>query len=156
MTADTENDGDRGPAVAPEALAGAMAAAHARPLPVPAWGSWKRPPRRRANITTEAKIGGAESGHKVHLTIDLDGAGKPVEIKIEVHKEGAAFRGMLDALAASMSQSLQHGASLAEVADRLIGIRFEPDGAVYGHPTITACTSIVDLVGQMLAAEVGS
>ena len=133
MTADTENDGDRGPA----------------------WGSWKRPPRRRANLTTEARIGG-DGGHKVHITIDLDGDGKPVEITIAVHKEGAVFRGMLDALAASMSQSLQHGASLAEVADRLIGIRFEPDGAVYGHPTITACTSIVDLVGQMLAAEVGS
>jgi hypothetical protein len=118
------------------------------------WGSWKRPPNRRANITSEARIGKAE-GHKVHLTIDFDGDGKPCVIKLEVHKEGAVFRGMCDALAASMSQSLQHGATLAEVADRLIGIRFEPDGAVFGHDAITACTSIVDLVGQMLAAEVG-
>lgn len=131
MTADVEHTGDRGPA----------------------WGTWKCPPSRRANITSEARIGNTE-GHKVHLTVDFDDEAKACAIKLEVHKEGAAFRGMLDALAGSMSQSLQHGATLAEVASRLRGVRFEPDGAVFGCEGITTCTSIVDLVGQMLEAEV--
>jgi len=114
------------------------------------WGTWKAPPRRRRNITDEARLG-AEDGHKVHLTVDFDDAGKPCAIAVAVHKEGSVFRGMLDTAAALASQALQHGASMAEVANRLIGVRFEPSGSVCGHESIEECLSLVDLLGQMLA-----
>jgi ribonucleoside-diphosphate reductase alpha chain len=118
--------------------------------PARAWGSWQAPPRRRRNITSTARLPGAG---KVHLTIDLDNYGQAIAIWVEVHKEGSIVRGMLDAVAALASQGLQHGASIHEVADRMIGVRFEPDGAVEGHETVKECLSIVDLLGRMIAAE---
>jgi len=48
---------------------------------------------------------------------------------------------------------LQHGASIHEIAERMIGVRFEPDGAVEGHATVKECLSIVDLLGRMIEAE---
>lgn len=118
--------------------------------PARTWGTWQAPPRRRRNITSTARLPGAG---KVHLTIDLDDAGQPCAIWVEVHKEGSIVRGMLDAAAALASQALQHGASIHEVAERMIGVRFEPDGAVEGHETVTECLSIVDLLGRMIEAE---
>ena len=114
------------------------------------WGTWKAPPRRRRNITDEARLG-AEDGHKVHLTVDFNDEGKPCAIAVAVHKEGSVFRGMLDTVAALASLALQHGTSMAEVANRMIGVRFEPSGPVYGHDTIQECLSLVDLFGRMLA-----
>lgn len=118
--------------------------------PARTWGTWQAPPRRRRNITSTARLPGAG---KVHLTIDLDDAGHPCAIWVEVHKEGSIVRGMLDAAAALASQGLQHGASIHEVAERMIGVRFEPDGAVEGHATVRECLSIVDLLGRMIEAE---
>ena len=118
--------------------------------PARTWGSWQAPPRRRRNITSTARLPGAG---KVHLTIDLDDSWQPCAIWVEVHKEGSIVRGMLDAAAALASQGLQHGASIHEVAGRMIGVRFEPDGAVEGHETVTECLSIVDLLGRMIEAE---
>lgn len=116
------------------------------------WGTWQAPPRRRRNVGREARIA-VGSGHKLHLKIDFDDAGQPCAIKAEVHKEGSVFRGMLDTICALASQGLQHGASIHEVASRLIGVRFEPDGAVEGHATVRECLSIVDLLGRMIEAE---
>ena len=118
--------------------------------PARTWGTWQAPPRRRRNITSTARLPGAG---KVHLTIDLDDAGHPCAIWIEVHKEGSIVRGMLDAAAALASQGLQHGASIHEVAERMIGVQFEPDGAVEGHALVKECLSIVDLLGRMIEAE---
>ena len=118
--------------------------------PARTWGSWQAPPRRRRNITSTARLPGAG---KVHLTIDLDDSGQPCAIWVEVHKEGSTVRGMLDAAAALASQALQHGASIHEVAERMIGVRFEPDGAVEGHAAVKECLSIVDLLGRMIEAE---
>lgn len=132
MIADAENDGDRGPA----------------------WGTRKRPPTRRDNVTLAARIGGPD-GKNVHVTIGFDGAGKAVEVFVTVDKEGSVFRGLLDTVARLASAELQRGAGVAEVVKQLRGARFEPSGIVVGHPTITDCVSVVDLVGQMLAAEVG-
>lgn len=120
--------------------------------PAREWGSWQAPPRRRRNRISEARIG-PSGGHKVHLTIDLDDAGRPCAIWVDVHKEGAVFRGMLSTIAALASQALQHGADVHEVTARLLGQRFEPDGAVEGHESITECLSIVDLLGRMIEAE---
>lgn len=120
--------------------------------PAREWGSWQAPPRRRRNRISEARIGHG-GGHKVHLTIDLTDDGRPCAIWVDVHKEGAVFRGMLSAIAALASQALQHGADVHEVTARLLGQRFEPDGAVEGHESITECLSIVDLLGRMIEAE---
>lgn len=116
------------------------------------WGSWQAPPRRRRNRISEARIGHG-GGHKVHLTIDLTDDGRPCAIWVDVHKEGAVFRGMLSAIAALASQALQHGADVHEVTARMLGQRFEPDGAVEGHESVTECLSIVDLLGRMIEAE---
>lgn len=130
MTADTENDGDRGGL---------------------RWGQRLPLPSRRAHTITGAHV----QGHGVHLTIESV-AGRPVAVAVEIHKEGSPFRGLLSTVADLVSGNLQRGAPVAEVVETLRGVHFEPSGDVTGHPTITACTSIVDLVGQMLAAEVGS
>lgn len=120
--------------------------------PLREWGSWQAPPRRRRNRISEARIGHG-GGHKVHLTIDLTDDGRPCAIWVDVHKEGAVFRGMLSTIAALASQALQHGADVHEVTARLLGQRFEPDGAVEGHESVTECLSIVDLLGRMIEAE---
>lgn len=116
------------------------------------WGTRKALPARRRNRTVEARIG-AEGGHKLHLTVDLDNDGRPCAIKVSVHKEGAVFRGMLDAFADQASAQLQRGAPIQEVASEMRFVRFEPDGLVHGHDTIKSCTSLVDLLGQLLLAE---
>ncbi len=117
-----------------------------------AWGDRKRPPQKRRNRTSEARIG-HEGGHKIHLTVDIDEAERPCAIWVEMHKEGAPFRSTLDTVAALASRLLQCGQSLREVAGEMLGIRFEPSGPVVGHDAITECTSLVDLLGQMLLAE---
>lgn len=179
VLADVENDGNRGARPSRDPLASIDAAADAqharavaglveavaglhvdevlalvriaggRPFGL-TWGAWRPPPRKRANVTSTARLPGAG---KIHLTIDLDANGQPCAVWVEVHKEGSIVRGMLDCVAALASQALQHGASIQEVAARMIGVRFEPDGAVEGHETVTRCLSIVDLLGQMIAAE---
>lgn len=117
-----------------------------------AWGQRKAPPWWRQNITSEARLA-AGGGHKIHLTVDLDEGGRPCAIAVSVHKEGAVFRGMLDGFADQASIALEYGAPIQEVAMRMRYVRFEPDGEVEGHPTIRRCTSLVDLLGQMLLAE---
>lgn len=148
LVADVENDGDRGPRPSRDPLA-SIDGQDARPCGL-TWGAWRPPPRKRANVTATARLPGAG---KIHLTIDLDANGQPCAVWVEVHKEGSIVRGMLDCVAALASQALQHGALIQEVAARMIGVRFEPDGPVEGHDTIAMCTSIVDLIGQMLLAE---
>ncbi len=118
-------------------------------LPIPPWGQRIALPSRRPNSTTTAHV----QGHGVHLTVDYSGS-HPIAIAIEVHKEGSVFRGLMYAIADLVSGNLQRGAPVDEVVMMLRAVHLEPSGMVSGHPTITDCTSIVDLVGQMLAAEV--
>lgn len=145
------SDADMTPLVPLDVCPPPPSRASSRPSPVLEWGDWKAPPRRRNNRTSEARI--AQGGHKIHLTIDLGDDGRPCAIKAHVHKEGAVFRGMLDAISDLASQTLQHGAAIQEVAMRMRFVRFEPSGAVEGHGTIKGCTSLIDLLGQMLLAE---
>jgi ribonucleoside-diphosphate reductase alpha chain len=70
-----------------------------------------------------------------------------------MHKEGAAFRSLMNCFAISVSMGLQHGVSLAEFVDQFTFTRFEPQGPVEGHPNIKFATSIMDYVFRVLGVE---
>ena len=108
-----------------------------------------RLPKRRRGFTQEAKVG----GHKIFLrTGDYDD-GQLGEIFIDMHKEGAAFRSLMNCFAISVSMGLQHGVSLEEFVEQFTFTRFEPQGAVEGHPNVKFATSIVDYVFRVLGVE---
>jgi len=78
--------------------------------------------------------------------------GKLGEIFIDMHKEGAAFRSMLNLFAISISTGLQYGVTLEEYVDKFTFTRFEPSG-ITDHPNIKFCTSIIDFVFRVLGME---
>jgi ribonucleoside-diphosphate reductase alpha chain len=74
------------------------------------------------------------------------------EIFIDMHKEGAAFRSMMNCFAIAVSVGLQHGVPLQEYVDKFVYTRFEPQGAV-DHPNIKYATSVIDYVFRVLGME---
>ena len=97
----------------------------------------------------EARI----AGHKVFLRTGDYEDGQLGEIFIDMHKEGAAFRSLMNSFAIAVSMGLQHGVSLAEYVETFTFTRFEPQGPVEGHPNIKFSTSIIDYVFRVLAVE---
>lgn len=93
------------------------------------------------------------SGHKLYLITGEYEDGTLAEIFIDMYKEGAAFRGMLNSFAISISKSLQYGVPLEEIVDTYLFTRFEPAGFVKLHESIKSCTSILDLVARSLAID---
>jgi ribonucleoside-diphosphate reductase alpha chain len=132
-------------------------AAPARPLPAPAplaadaAAATKHAPlpARRAGYTQKASVG----GHKIFLRTGEYADGRLGEIFIALHKESAAFRGLMDAFAIAVSLGLQHGVPLDAFADAFIGTRFGPAGAVEGDETVTQASSLVDYAFRHLAAS---
>ncbi len=108
-----------------------------------------RLPKKRRGFTQEAAI----AGHKVFLRTGEYEDGQLGEIFIDMHKEGAAFRSLMNSFAIAVSLGLQHGVPLAEFVDQFTFTRFEPQGAVQGHPNIKFATSIVDYVFRVLGVE---
>ncbi len=108
-----------------------------------------RLPKKRRGFTQEARIG----GHKVFLRTGEYEDGQLGEIFIDMHKEGAAFRSLMNSFAIAVSMGLQHGVSLAEYVDQFSFTRFEPQGPVEGHPNIKFSTSIIDYVFRVLGVE---
>ncbi|MEZ4405267.1 MAG: vitamin B12-dependent ribonucleotide reductase [Polyangiales bacterium] len=108
-----------------------------------------RLPKKRRGFTQEARIG----GHKVFLRTGEYEDGQLGEIFIDMHKEGAAFRSMMNAFAIAVSMGLQHGVPLAEFVEQFTFTRFEPQGGVEGHPNIKFATSIIDYVFRVLGVE---
>ncbi len=108
-----------------------------------------RLPKKRRGFTQEARIG----GHKVFLRTGEYEDGQLGEIFIDMHKEGAAFRSMMNAFAIAISMGLQHGVPLAEFVEQFTFTRFEPQGGVEGHPNIKFATSIIDYVFRVLGVE---
>ncbi|MBL8604455.1 MAG: vitamin B12-dependent ribonucleotide reductase [Myxococcales bacterium] len=108
-----------------------------------------RLPRKRRGFTQEARI----AGHKVFLRTGEYEDGQLGEIFIDMHKEGAAFRSLMNSFAIAVSMGLQHGVSLAEYVDQFTFTRFEPQGSVEGHPNVKFATSIIDYVFRVLAVE---
>jgi ribonucleoside-diphosphate reductase alpha chain len=90
-------------------------------------------------------------GHKVYLRTGEYEDGKLGEIFIDMHKEGAAFRAMMNNFAIAISIGLQYGVPLEEFVEAFTFTRFEPNGMVEGNETIKMSTSILDYIFRELA-----
>ncbi len=108
-----------------------------------------RMPERRRGYTQKAVVG----GHKVYLRTGEYVDGKLGEIFIDMHKEGAGFRAMMNNFAIAVSVGLQYGVPLEEFVDAFTFTRFEPAGMVQGNETIKNATSILDYIFRELAVS---
>jgi len=106
-------------------------------------------PNRRQGYTQKAIVG----GHKVYLRTGEFGDGRLGEIFIDMHKEGAAFRAMMNNFAIAVSLGLQYGVPLEEYVDAFTFTKFEPAGIVQGNDAIKNATSIIDYVFRELAVS---
>jgi ribonucleoside-diphosphate reductase alpha chain len=104
-------------------------------------------PFRRRGYTQKAKIG----AHSVYLRTGEYENGQLGEIFIDMHREGAAFRSLMNCFAIAISLGLQHGVPLEEFVDAFVFTRFEPNGVVIGNPNIKMTTSIIDYIFRELA-----
>jgi ribonucleoside-diphosphate reductase alpha chain len=106
-------------------------------------------PERRKGYTQKAIVG----GHKVYLRTGEYEDGKLGEIFIDMHKEGAAFRAMMNNFAIAISVGLQYGVPLEEFVEAFTFTRFEPAGLVQGNDSIKNATSILDYIFRELAVS---
>jgi ribonucleoside-diphosphate reductase, adenosylcobalamin-dependent len=106
-------------------------------------------PNRRQGYTQKAIVG----GHKVYLRTGEFGDGRLGEIFIDMHKEGAAFRAMMNNFAIAISLGLQYGVPLEEYVEAFTFTKFEPAGIVVGNDAIKNATSILDYVFRELAVS---
>ena len=106
-------------------------------------------PQRRKGYTQKANVG----GHKVYLRTGEYEDGKLGEIFIDMHKEGAGFRAMMNNFAIAVSVGLQYGVPLEEFVDAFTFTKFEPAGLVQGNETIRSATSILDYIFRELAVS---
>ncbi len=109
----------------------------------------ERMPDRRKGYTQKAVVG----GHKIYLRTGEYDDGKLGEIFIDMHKEGAALRSLLNNFAIAVSLGLQYGVPLDEYVDAFTFTRFEPSGPVQGNDSIKFATSILDYVFRELAVS---
>ncbi len=106
-----------------------------------------RLPQRRKGYTQKAIVG----GHKVYLRTGEYEDGRLGEIFVDMHKEGAAFRSLMNNFAIAISIGLQYGVPLDEYVDAFTFTRFEPSGMVDGNDTIKMATSVLDYIFRELA-----
>jgi ribonucleoside-diphosphate reductase alpha chain len=106
-------------------------------------------PDRRKGYTQKAVVG----GHKVYLRTGEYDDGRLGEIFIDMHKEGAALRSIINNFAIAISLGLQYGVPLEEYVDAFTFTRFEPSGPVQGNDSIKFATSIIDYVFRELAVS---
>jgi len=104
-------------------------------------------PNRRVGYTQKAKI----AGHSIFIRTGEYDDGRLGEIFLDMHKEGAAFRSLLNSFAIAVSLGLQYGVPLDEYVDAFTFSRFEPNGMVQGHEYIKMATSVLDYVFRDLA-----
>jgi ribonucleoside-diphosphate reductase alpha chain len=109
----------------------------------------ERLPTRRKGYTQKAVVG----GHKVYLRTGEYDDGRLGEIFVDMHKEGAALRSLLNNFAIAISLGLQYGVPLEEYVDAFTFTRFEPSGPVQGNDSIKYATSILDYVFRELAVS---
>lgn len=108
----------------------------------------KKLPAKRNGFTQKAKIG----GHTVFVRTGEYEDGTLGEVFIDMHREGASFRALLNCFAIAISIGLQYGVPLAEFTDKFTFTRFDPAGPV-DHPNIKSATSIVDYMFRLLSFE---
>jgi len=106
----------------------------------------ERLPHRRKSYTQKANVG----GHKVYLHTGEYEDGRLGEIFIDMHKEGAAFRSLMNNFAIAISVGLQYGVPLEEFVDAFTFTRFEPAGLVIGNDSIKNATSVLDYIFREL------
>ncbi len=106
-------------------------------------------PQRRRGYTQKAIVG----GHKVYLRTGEYEDGQLGEIFIDMHKEGAGFRAMMNNFAIAVSVGLQYGVPLDEFVDAFTFTKFEPAGMVQGNDSIKNATSILDYIFRELAVS---
>jgi ribonucleoside-diphosphate reductase alpha chain len=104
-------------------------------------------PDRRKGYIQKAAVG----GHKVYIHTGEYGDGALGEIFIDMHKEGAAFRSLMNNFAIAISIGLQYGVPLDEFVDAYVFTRFEPAGPVTGNDRVRSATSILDYIFRELA-----
>ena len=107
----------------------------------------QRLPYRRSGYTQKVKIG----GQSVYLRTGEYENGQLGEIFIDMHREGAAFRSLMNCFAISISLGLQHGVPLEEFVDAFVFTKFEPSGMVNGSPHVKMTTSVIDYIFRELA-----
>jgi ribonucleoside-diphosphate reductase alpha chain len=106
-------------------------------------------PHRRKSYTQKAIVG----GHKVYLHTGEYEDGRLGEIFIDMHKEGAAFRSLMNNFAIAISIGLQYGVPLEEFVEAFTFTRFEPAGMVIGNDSIKNATSVLDYIFRELAVS---
>jgi ribonucleoside-diphosphate reductase alpha chain len=116
---------------------------------IPAEISRRRLPDRRKGYIQKATVG----GHKVYVHTGEFDSGDLGEIFIDMHKEGAAFRSLMNNFAIAISIGLQYGVPLEEFVDAYVFTRFEPAGPVTGNDRIKHATSILDYIFRELAVS---
>lgn len=104
-------------------------------------------PNKRTGYTQKARVG----GHKVYLRTGDFKDGGLGEIFIDMHKEGAAYRSLMNCFSIAISLGLQYGVPLEEFVDAFTFTRFEPNGVVIGHDNLKMSTSVIDYVFRDLA-----
>ena len=107
----------------------------------------RRLPHRRKGYTQKAIVG----GHKVYLRTGEYEDGSLAEVFIDMHKEGSAFRSLMNNFAIAISIGMQYGVPLEEFVEAFTFTRFEPAGMVEGNDTIKMATSLLDYIFRELA-----
>lgn len=109
----------------------------------------KSMPAKRKGFTQKAAVG----GQTIYVRTGEYEDGTLGEIFIDMHKEGATFRSLMNCFAIAISVGLQYGVPLEEFVDKFAFTRFEPSGMVAGHDNIKSATSIIDYIFRLLGYE---
>ncbi len=109
----------------------------------------KNLPYKRRGYTQKASI----DGQTVFVRTGEYEDGTLGEIFVDMHKEGATFRSLMNCFAIAISVGLQYGVPLEEYVEKFTFTRFEPAGMVIGHANIKSSTSIIDYIFRMLGYE---
>jgi ribonucleoside-diphosphate reductase alpha chain len=126
------------PAVAKEPATQTLAVRRSQHRPLPS---------KRTGYTQKATVG----GHKLYIRTGEYEDGTLGEIFLDMHKEGAAFRSLMNCFAIAISLGLQYGVPLEEFVESFTLMRFEPNGPVSGHDQIKMASSILDYIMRDLA-----
>jgi len=103
-------------------------------------------PNRRSGYTQKVVIG----GQKLFLRTGEYPDGRLGEIFLDMHREGASFRSLMNCFAIAVSLGLQYGVPLEEYLEAFVFTKFEPSGPVNGHDQIKFCDSVIDFVFREL------
>lgn len=109
----------------------------------------KQLPGKRGGFTQKASVG----GQTIFVRTGEYEDGTLGEIFVDLHKEGATLRSLMNCFSIAVSLGLQYGVPLEEYVDKFTFTRFEPAGMVTGHDNIKSATSIIDYMFRMLGFE---